>query len=102
MLGALGKSTGSYGGKQLAKVIQDKTGSELLGKVAKAALSSVGSFGGERLGKVTGKLLGNTIFSDDKKKDKKSERMSVSALMDATRQKLLGQTPQTGSGINIA
>lgn len=100
VLSSLGKHTGSYGGKQLAKLIQQKTGSELMGKVAKSVLSNVGAFAGERLGSTTGKLLGNTIFSGDKKdKEKKNERVSVSSLMDQARAKLMGT--QKGEGINL-
>src|SRR4051812_32319498 len=55
VLGSLGKSSGSYAGKRLAKLIEDKTGSQLLGKVSKAALSSLGSLAGAQLGKTSGK-----------------------------------------------
>ena len=105
VLSTLGKHTGSYGGKQLAKLIQNKTGSELLGKVAKSVLTNVGSFAGERLGSATGKLVSNTIFANNKKE--KEKKVSVSALMDQARAKLMSLAPSaettspTGSGINL-
>lgn len=98
ILGSLGKNVGSYGGKHIAKMIQDKTGSELLGKVAKSVLSNVGAFAGSKLGNTTGKLLGNTVFADKEKKKEKKENVSVSELMDRARQKLMGQQ---GNGINL-
>jgi len=97
ILGSLGKNVGSYGGKQIAKFIQDKTGSELAGKVAKAALSSIGSFGGQKLGQVTGKVLSNAIFSEPKKK--KEEKVSLTQLMDRARERLTGN--QQGQGISL-
>src|SRR5690349_15786958 len=54
LLGGVGKSTGSYFGKQLGKVIQEKTGSELLGKIAKTGLSALGGVAGEKLGSTSG------------------------------------------------
>lgn len=101
VLGSLGKNVGSYGGKQLAKFIQDKTGSKLLGNVAKAALGSVGAFAGSKLGNVTGRVLANTVFKEpEKKKENKTEKVSLSELMDRARAKLLNPT-QSGTGISI-
>lgn len=104
VLSSIGKNSGAYGGKQLAKLIQDKTGSKLLGRISKAALSSVGAFAGQKLGNMSGKLLGNTVFKEKGKENdnKKKERVSVSELMDAARNKLMGNSSeQAGQGINI-
>lgn len=107
VLGGLGKSSGAYAGKQLGKLIQEKTGSELLGKIAKSGLSSLGGLAGQQVGKQASKLLSSTVFSDDekdkKKKKKKEEesapRSSLSELLEQARNKVTSSLQQ-GSGIN--
>jgi hypothetical protein len=98
VLGGIGKSTGSYYGKQLGKLIEGKTGSKLLGTVAKAGLSSLGGLAGERLGSLGGKQLGKTVFSDKEKEKKKKEeenpKPGLSQLLDMARNKITG-----GSGM---
>lgn len=103
VLGGIGKSTGAYAGKQLGKLIKEKTGSELLGTIAKAGLSSLGGVAGERLGSTAGKFLGNTVFDDDerkKKKKKPEETTSLSRLLDQARSKITG-SGMDGRGINL-
>lgn len=98
VLGGIGKQSGSYAGKQLGKLIQEKTGSELLGSIAKAGLSSLGGLAGEKLGATTGKLLGDTVFNKEKKKKKPESRITLAELLDQARSKIM---PQTGNGINL-
>ena len=102
VLGGLGKSSGSYAGKQLGRLIQEKSGSEFLGKVAKSALSSLGGLAGQQVGKLSGKLLGDTVFSDkEKEKEKKKKeapKVSLSELLDQARTKV---GLQSGNGINL-
>ena len=101
VLGGLGKSVGAYSGKQLGKLIQEKTGSELLGKVAKSALSSLGGLAGNQIGKTGAKLLNSTVFAEpEKKKKKEAPKVSLSELLDQARTKV-GIGPQTGNGINL-
>ncbi|HRP37086.1 MAG TPA: hypothetical protein PLS50_04710 [Candidatus Dojkabacteria bacterium] len=99
VLGGIGRSTGSFAGKKLGRLIGETTGSKLLGTIAKAGLSSLGGVMGSKLGSVSGKLLGNTVFSDketqekDKKKKKQSEqketaKVSLSSLLDQARSKI--------------
>jgi len=98
VLGGIGKSTGGYYGKMLGKLIGDKTGSKLLGQVAKASLGSLGGLAGNSAGQFVGKHLGNTVFgnNESKKKEKKTEeKVSLSQLLDNARKSI------TGSGINI-
>lgn len=103
VLGGVGKSTGAYAGKALGNLIKEKTGSELLGKVAKSALSSLGGLAGAQIGRTTGKLLGNTVFSDkeqeEKKKKKEAPKVSLSQLLEQARSKIAA--PQQGQGINL-
>lgn len=104
VLGSLGKNVGGYGGKQLAKLIETKTGSPLLGKISKGLLNNIGSYVGQNLGSKTGKLLGNTVFSDDSKKEKKNEnekKITLNELLNQTRAKLSSIIPQSGNGLNI-
>ena len=100
VLSGIGKSSGAYAGKQLGKMIQEKTGSQLLGKIAKSGLSALGGLAGAQLGKQSGRLLGNTVFSD-KKEEKKKEapKVSLSQLLEQARNKMMG--PQQGNGINL-
>jgi hypothetical protein len=102
ILGGIGKSSGAYAGKALGKLIQDKTGSQLLGKVAKAGLSSLGGLAGQNLGHLSGKLLGNTVFSnkeqEDKKKKKAAPGVSLSSLLDQARSKVMPGS-SSGSGL---
>ena len=98
VLGGIGRSTGSYAGKQLAKIIQDKTGSQLIGSIAKAGLSSLGGLAGEKLGSVAGRFLGNTVFKTPEKKKKKKPNVSLSQLLEQARAKVM---PKAGSGINL-
>jgi len=97
VLGGIGKSSGAYAGKQLGKLIQDKTGSELLGSIAKSGLSSLGGLAGEKLGATTGKLLGDTVFNKKKKK-KPEHKITLAQLLDQARSKIM---PQSGNGINL-
>lgn len=95
----LGKTSGKYGGKQLAKMIEDKTGSKLLGQVSKAALSGIGGLAGAQLGNIVGKTLGDTVFKEDKKKKDEKPKVSLSELLAQARSKISGE--QTGNGIAI-
>lgn len=97
VLGGLGKSTGQFAGKQLAKLIKEKTGSELIGSIAKAGLSSLGGLAGEKLGTTTGNLLANTVLNTKKKK-KEAPKVTLSQLLEQARNKIM---PQTASGINL-
>lgn len=105
ILGGIGKSSGAYAGKQLGKLIADKTGSQLLGKIAKSGLSALGGVAGQNLGNVAGKVLGNTVFSDkekeerEKKKKKSEETPALSQLFETARNKISGA--QSGQGISI-
>lgn len=99
VLSGIGKSTGAYAGKALGKLIQEKTGSQLLGKIAKAGLSSLGGVAGQNLGKFSGKLLGNTVFSEDKKKKEEKPKVSLSSLLEQARSRI---SSGTGSGIAYA
>lgn len=100
VLGGLGKSTGAYAGKQLGKLIKQKTGSELLGTIAKSALSSLGGLAGEKLGNTTGKLLGNTVFQEKKKKKKEQPKVSLAQLLEQARSKIM-PAGQEATGINL-
>lgn len=94
VLGGLGKSTGSFYGKQLGKLIGDKTGSKLLGSVAKSALSGIGSFAGNKLGDKLGQLVANKVFSHEEKK--KEKKVSLSELLDQARNRITGNQSATG------
>ena len=98
VLASLGKTTGSFGGKQIAKLIQEKTGSKLLGSVAKSALGSLGGLAGQKLGSVAGNFLGNTVFQGDKDKKKKKPAVSLSELLDQARKKIM----PSGNGLAMA
>jgi len=90
-LGGLGRKAGKAGGKKLAKFIQDKTGSELLGSISKSALGALGGFAGEKLGKHATKLIGNALSGPEKEKEKKkkeSEKISLNQLLDSARNKI--------------
>jgi hypothetical protein len=105
VLSGLGKTTGAYAGKQLGRMIKEKTGSDLLGKIAQAGLSALGGVAGANLGKQSGKLLGRTVFAekeDEKKKKKKDEdttKMSLSQMLEQARNRV-GSAMQ-GNGINL-
>lgn len=103
VLGGIGRSTASYYGKQLGKIIGTKTGSPLLGKIAQSGLSALGGVAGENLGSTVGKVLGNTVFNDkekEKKDKKKTEKISLNQLLEQARNKITGNGMQ-GSGINL-
>lgn len=98
VLGGIGKSSGQFAGKQLAKLIQEKTGSKILGSIAKSGLSALGGLAGEKLGSTAGRFLGNTVFADKEKekKKKKAPQVSLSQLLEQARSKVMG-----GSGISL-
>lgn len=97
VLGGIGKSSGAFAGKQLGKLIQEKTGSELLGKIAKSGLSALGSVAGKNIGKLSGKLLSDTVFQEPKKV-KEKPKVSLNELLEQARSKVM---PQIGDGINL-
>ena len=105
LLGGVGKSSGAYAGKQLGKLIESKTGSKLLGTIAKSGLSALGGVAGQNLGNVAGSFLGNTVFGDkekearDKKKKKAEETPALSKLFETARNRIAGT--QSGQGISI-
>jgi hypothetical protein len=100
ILGGLGSSTGKFYGKKLGKLIGDKTGSDLVGTIAKTALGSLGSFAGDRLGHTVGNLISNKVFpaEEEKKKKEKDKKVTLNQLLSQARAKITGQA---GSGINL-
>jgi len=106
ILGGIGKSSGAYAGKQLGKLIESKTGSQLLGKIAKSGLSALGGVAGQNLGSMAGKVLSNSVFSDKEKEEKEKKKMkkseetpALSQLFETARNKIAGT--QSGQGISI-
>lgn len=106
LLGSIGKSAGNYYGRSLGKFIGEKTGSDLAGKVAKAAIGSLAGLAGNAVGSQVGRIIGNTVFSDkaqaeksNKKGKKDAEKVSLNQLLDSVRSKVSGG--QSGSGIML-
>lgn len=105
LLGGVGKSSGAYAGKQLGKLIGEKTGSKLLGQIAKSGLSALGGVAGNKVGSIAGNFLGDTVFGNkekeekERKKKKAEETPALSKLFETARNKLSGT--QSGQGISI-
>jgi len=107
LLGSVGKTAGSYYGRNLGKWVGDKTGSPLAGKVAKAAIGSLAGLAGSALGNQAGRLIGNTVFSasaqdekNNKNKKKSDDKMSLNQLLDSVRSRVTGSAP-SGSGLML-